>query len=43
MKGVAVQKIRDFMIVFFTWGEDELKGEISTDYFKEGRYFDGKA
>jgi hypothetical protein len=43
MKEVAVQKIRDFKIIVFTWGKDELKGEISTDYFKEGRYFNDKA
>jgi hypothetical protein len=43
VKGTAVQKIRDFKIAVFTWGENEPKGKIPTDYFKEGRYFDGKA
>jgi hypothetical protein len=43
VKGTAVQRIRDFKITVFTWGDNEPKGEIPTDYFKEGRYFDGKA
>jgi len=44
VRGTAVQKIRDFKNSgFFTCGENEPKGRIPTDYFKEGRYFDGKA